>query len=59
MGFTLPLFNHEMAKDIKNMLGGFRGSIVTDEFVHGTTMTDHIEQGVDKLGTGLDTVDID
>jgi hypothetical protein len=32
--------------------------VITDEFIHSTTTTDHIEQGIDELGTGFDTVDI-
>jgi hypothetical protein len=58
MGFTLPSFNTEGAKDISNLMTDNGLAAITNQFQGGTTLDDVVHQCVDKLFVCLNAIDI-
>ena len=47
--FTLPWVDSKMAKDIQYPWRDFNSHAVTDELIHGASLSNYFKQGVDKL----------
>jgi hypothetical protein len=56
--FTLPIQDAEVTQDILNLLTDFNLRTVTDELVGGTTASDIVFKGINKLALRLHTLDV-